>query len=416
LISSYFAVLEWKKKKAAALTIRCSIGVFKAKAHVRMLKEKELDMMRELEFKKQRNQAINDKGLIRAFCRIKPFLGNEIANQKSAVKVVDGSNTLLLLDPQGRRSEAYLLDRVFLPDSSQEEIYEQVEDLVENAIDGNHVCLMAYGQTGSGKSYTMEGTGENPGLIPRAAAKLFDGSRAKEGWQFSYKISSFQIYQNEVEDLLVPGSKPVIREMRANGKSSVEIRDLVRQRIASAEEILYYFEQASGKRTTKATMKNSTSSRSHFVFRIDILGERDGDRFLGHLYFIDLAGSEALDASHNEKQKAEGTSIRNSLTALKTFLVRSANNERGDARTTIICQYMQYILSRSESKLLIIANIAAHDKAFSQTKDALEFVAGISKLKKCKTPGYEAAKKAAASHDKSISDQSKPWKTKKSST
>jgi hypothetical protein len=114
--------------------------------------------------------------------------------------------------------------------------------------------------------------------------------------------------------------KPFIRNESAKQKSSVKV----------VEEILCHFEQAFGKKTTKATMKmkNSTSFRSHFVSRIDILGERDGDRSLGHLYFIDLACSEALDASHNEKQNAEGTAIRNSLTALKTFLIRSANNER----------------------------------------------------------------------------------------
>ncbi len=38
---------------------------------------------------------------------------------------------------------------------------------------GYNACLFAYGQTGSGKSYTMMGSGQEPGVIPRLCAALF---------------------------------------------------------------------------------------------------------------------------------------------------------------------------------------------------------------------------------------------------
>jgi kinesin family member C1 len=93
---------------------------------------------------------------------------------------------------------------VFAPDCTQEQIFEEVEDLVESALDGNNVCLMAFGQTGSGKSHTMQGTAQNPGIIPRAAVKLFDGSREEDGWRFLFKVSAIQIYNGKVQDLLDP--------------------------------------------------------------------------------------------------------------------------------------------------------------------------------------------------------------------
>jgi hypothetical protein len=414
LAKAYFSVHELNKKKAAASTIASVMLVFAAKYEIRLLKEKELQRVHDLEFKRRRNERINQKGLIRAFCRVKPFLGKEnVAHQKSAVQEMYGSNTLMLCDPQGRRSKAYLLDHVFAAEASQDEVFQEVEELIDSALDGNHVCLMAYGQTGSGKTYTMEGTGENPGIIPRAAWKLFDGSRTNDGWTYSFKISAFQIYQDRIEDLLASGAKPQVREMRANGKTSVEIRELVREKVDCSDELLYFFEKAAEKRTTEATTKNSSSSRSHMIFKIDVLGERDGDRSLGHLFFVDLAGSEAASAGKSEKQKKDGADIRNSLTALKTFLARTAKKENGDSRSSSICQYMQYVLSVPDSKLLVIANIAKNLNAFSQTKDALEFVAEISKLKDCKTPAFIAASKAAALHDQEISDQGKPWKAKK---
>jgi hypothetical protein len=95
--------------------------------------------------------------------------------------------------------------------------------------------------------------------------------------------------------------------------------------------------------------------------------------------------------------------------------VRTAANQRGDARSTSICQYIQHVLSRKDSKLLVIANISAESLSFSQTKDALEFVADISKLKRFQknSPAYVSAVKAAADHDQKIKDKGKPWKMKK---
>jgi hypothetical protein len=133
---------------------------------------------------------------------------------------------------------------------------------------------------------------------------------------------------------------------------------------------------------------------------------------MGHLYFVDLAGSEALDAGKDDQLKEDGQNIQSSLTALKTFLVRAANHEKGDGRSANICRYMQFILNRPEVKLLVIANISADAASFSQTKDALEFVSDISKLKKIqdKSPNFINMSEFAAEHDKRKVDVNKPWR------
>ncbi|TLD04337.1 uncharacterized protein PgNI_11976 [Pyricularia grisea] len=47
------------------------------------------------------------------------------------------------------------------------------EEFLDHNFKGYHTCIFAYGQTGSGKSYTIMGTPDQPGLIPRTCEDLF---------------------------------------------------------------------------------------------------------------------------------------------------------------------------------------------------------------------------------------------------
>jgi len=59
---------------------------------------------------------------------------------------------------------------------------------------------------GSGKSYTMMGSAEQPGLIPRLCSSLFSRTvqEAREGENFTVEVSFMEIYNEKVRDLLDP--------------------------------------------------------------------------------------------------------------------------------------------------------------------------------------------------------------------
>ena len=59
---------------------------------------------------------------------------------------------------------------------------------------------------GSGKSYTMMGTVEDKGIIPRLCDALFEGIQRLETESTSFKVevSYMEIYNEKVHDLLDP--------------------------------------------------------------------------------------------------------------------------------------------------------------------------------------------------------------------
>jgi hypothetical protein len=52
-----------------------------------------------------------------------------------------------------------VFDRVFSPDTTQDGVWEYLEESVSAFLQGFNVSLLAYGQSGAGKSFTMGTSG-----------------------------------------------------------------------------------------------------------------------------------------------------------------------------------------------------------------------------------------------------------------
>ena len=103
-------------------------------------------------------------------------------------------------------------------------------DIVKHSFEGYNACIFAYGQTGSGKSYTMMGTHNDRGIIPRLSQSMFDRIEnevkhelnndlniqpiandklqeilsLKFSSSYRVEVSYFEIYNEKVRDLLNP--------------------------------------------------------------------------------------------------------------------------------------------------------------------------------------------------------------------
>ncbi|XP_072983474.1 kinesin-like protein KIN-14B isoform X3 [Typha latifolia] len=175
----------------------------------------------------QRRQALNGyldlKGNIRVFCRIRPFLRDASHIYEQSVITSDSSNVFLRF--ADTKSKQYSFDKVFQPNSTQEEVFQEIEPVIKSSLDGYNVCIFAYGQTGTGKTYTMEGTPEDPGIVPRGLQALFEQA-AESNYKFLFMFSMFEIYMGNLRDLLVLRSnKAKFQKSPRNSKLTQVLRD-----------------------------------------------------------------------------------------------------------------------------------------------------------------------------------------------
>lgn len=144
-------------------------------------KAREHEMMR----RKLHNTIQELKGNIRVFCRVRPLLGNEKMDSENAnnpfvyppncdnknIDVLqDGRESVVSGQKQAGKMLNFSFDRVFAPGSTQQEVFDEISQLVQSALDGYNTCIFTYGQTGSGKTFTMEGPGKGMaelGLVRR---------------------------------------------------------------------------------------------------------------------------------------------------------------------------------------------------------------------------------------------------------
>uniref|UniRef100_A0A3P9JJD4 Kinesin family member 13Ba n=1 Tax=Oryzias latipes TaxID=8090 RepID=A0A3P9JJD4_ORYLA len=262
------------------------------------------------------------------------------------------------------------------------------ESLLHNAFQGYNACIFAYGQTGSGKSYTMMGSGDQPGLIPRLCSALFERTKEeqREEESFTVEVSYMEIYNEKVRDLLDPkGSRQTLR-VREHKVLGPYVDGLSRLAVASYKDIESLMSEGNKSRTVAATNMNEESSRSHAVFNIilthtlkDLKSGTSGEK-VSRLSLVDLAGSEraAKTGAAGERLK-EGSNINKSLTTLG--LVISALAEQGSTKNkTKFVPYRDSVLTwllkdclGGNSRTAMVATVSPAADNYDETLSTLRY-------------------------------------------
>ncbi|XP_042695443.1 kinesin-like protein KIFC3 isoform X3 [Centrocercus urophasianus] len=335
---------------------------------------------RELQLRKKcHNELVRLKGNIRVFGRVRPITkeDGEGPEAVSAVTFDADDDAVLHLLHKGKQV-SFELDKVFPPQASQEEVFQEVQALVTSCIDGYNVCIFAYGQTGAGKTYTMEGTSTNPGINQRALQLLFSEVRSKAAdWDYAISVSVAEIYNEALRDLL--GKEPQEKleiKLCPDGSGQLYVPGLTEFSVQSVEDINKVFEFGHVNRVTECTNLNEHSSRSHALLIVTVRGldRSTGLRTTGKLNLVDLAGSERVGRSGAEGSRLrEAQYINRSLSALGD-VIYALRSRQGHVpfRNSKLTYLLQDSLS-GDSKTLMMVQVSPAEKNSSETLCSLKF-------------------------------------------
>ncbi|XP_010882733.2 kinesin-like protein KIFC3 [Esox lucius] len=336
--------------------------------------------------RKYHEQLVELKGNIRVLCRVKPVLKEDQHEEgQSVVVTTDPNNESALSVLKGKgRSHNFELDRVFHPQATQEEVFQEIEPLVTSCIDGYHVCIFAYGQTGSGKTYTMEGSTEDPGINQRALKHLFSEIEdRKDMWTYAVSVSSVEIYNEVLRDLLSKDGEKLDIKINPDGTGQLHVPGLRVIEVKSFQHIKKLLAQARRNRITFGTQMNQHSSRSHALLMITVLGTdlASGAKTTGKLNLVDLAGSERVWKSGAEGERLkEAQNINRSLLALGDVIQALRGKEKHiPFRNSRLTYLLQDSLGKG-NKTAMVVQVSALESNVGETMCSLKFAERVCKV------------------------------------
>ncbi|KAJ7559928.1 hypothetical protein O6H91_04G107000 [Diphasiastrum complanatum] len=364
-VTRYLGVLAEKARKLDQVAVDC---------------EERLTPLQK-EKKKLFNDLVSIKGNIRVFVRVRPPFEHEghtitsfpddfTIRISSSVSSAGGANAV--------RKE-FEFDRVYGPHVGQGELFEDVQPLVQSALDGYNVAVFAYGQTGAGKTHTMEGPSQDRGLYFRTFDKLFElaDSDSTAVARYTIFLTLFELHNEQIRDLLRTSTSE-----HHKGFSTVQMGygsqfvELVELRVDNSLDFARAFKMGMQNRAVDA-VKTERASRSHLVLtaHVQFFSSISGIKQYSKLSLVDMAGSERLSSSEAGNRLTESLHVHKSLSALgdvvSSLTAKKEHIPYGNSKLT-------QILSDSlggNSKTLIIVNLSPSYADMQETLSSLNFAA-----------------------------------------
>ena len=293
------------------------------------------------------------------------------------------------------KDKHYMYDHAFGPESTSEEVYNKTMlGVVSAVMQGYHGSCFAYGATGSGKTFTMAGTQEAPGVMPRAISDLFKIAKKKDEFNWRFTMTYVEIYNERIKDLLNPNSAELdVRECPKRGNI---VAGAVEVGVGSLHEIMELMSKGTMYRTTESTNCNEASSRSHAVMQINCVGvdkykdprKRDTKNAQSaRLSMIDLAGSERAYKTDNRGQRLrEGRNINRSLLALANCINALADKTKKVSHIPYRDSKLTRLLRDSLSGTSVSAMICAVSPASDQFEETLNTLKYANRAKEMSPP------------------------------
>ena len=350
------------------------------------VKQLEMQLVQADDMRREMHNMIQElRGNVRVIARVRP----QDPGTENVVDVPTVDKQTIAVSIPELDTRLFNFDRVFDARASQEEVFSEVSELVQSALDGYKVCLFSYGQTGAGKTYTMlgQGEGERRGIVPRAVAKVLEQAEAlrSKGYEYTMEASYVEIYNEQIRDLLCPGSTHSERHSIVNAPEGgcPTVTGVVREEVTSVYDATSLVRRAMKAREVAETEMNANSSRSHTLFLLYITGvhHATGQTLTGCLNLVDLAGSERTKRSGARGQRmTEACAINRSLSCLGDVFAAVG---RGDKHIPYRNSKLTYLLAPclgGEGKTLMVVNIAPDLDSAEESMCSLRFASTVNQV------------------------------------
>ncbi|OHE92808.1 kinesin motor domain-containing protein, partial [Colletotrichum orchidophilum] len=333
------------------------------------------------------------KGNIRVMCRVRPVLNPSegapakvtFPDEKTSAEIALQTQEVNSFGDVSNKNINFEFDRVFDPSAQNQDVFDEISQLVQSALDGYNVCIFCYGQTGSGKTHTMSSA---DGMIPRATHMIYDTVTKLKEKQWTYKMegSFIEVYNEELNDLLTPNSRESDSKVRKleirhdDARKQTAVLNCKTVSLDSADTVEVMLAEAQNNRSVAATKANERSSRSHSVFILKLSGYNSatGERCEGTLNLVDLAGSERLKHSQAEGARMRETqNINKSLSCLGD-VIEALGKKSGHIpyRNSKLTHLLQYSLG-GNSKTLMFVMVSPLEAHLKETVTSLRFATKV---------------------------------------
>ncbi|XP_062100325.1 kinesin-like protein KIN-14B [Humulus lupulus] len=316
------------------------------------------------------NDLLTAKGNIKIVCRTRPLFEDE---GPSIVEYPDDFTIRVLTgdDSISNPKKDFEFDRVYGPHVGQAELFNDVQPLVQSALDGYNVSIFAYGQTHSGKTHTMEGSSHDRGLYTRCFEELFDlaNSDSTSTSRFKFSVTVAELYNEQMRDLLSELGDALPKVRLGSPESFVELVQETVDNPLDFSRVLKAAVQSRGNDVAKLTV-------SHLILTMHIYYNNliTGENSYSKLSLVDLAGSEGSIAEDESGERVTDLlHVMKSLSALGDVLASLTSKKD-------VIPYENSMLTKvladslgGTSKTLMILNVCPNALNLKETLSSLNF-------------------------------------------
>ncbi|XVF56174.1 hypothetical protein PTKIN_Ptkin06aG0096400 [Pterospermum kingtungense] len=291
------------------------------------------------ENRKLYNMVQDLKGNIRVFCRIRPAFCDGTRN---VIDFIGEDGSVVISDPLKPKKDGrkiFQFNRVFGPNATQDDVFNDTQPLIRSVMDGYNVCIFAYGQTGSGKTYTMHSRN---------------------------RFCNLNAHKLEIRS--------------CTSDNGLSLPDATMHTVKSTSDVLNIMKFGEVNRVVCSTAINNRSSRSHSILTVHVHGkDTSGNTLRSCLHLVDLAGSERVDKSEVTGDRLkEAQHINKSLSCLGDVITALAQkNSHIPYRNSKLTLLLQDSLG-GHAKTLMFAHVSPEGDSFGETISTLKFAQRVS--------------------------------------